>query len=267
MSAIRRYLLPVVLLVAACKPGAQVGETELSETRKANIGKMGLIAHMGFSRAAPANSIPAFELAGKAGFVGIETDVRETKDGHFVLYHDDTLDTRTTGKGKISDLTLKQVQSFKIKKGYKLSKYPNEVVPNIDDYLAICKKYNIMPVLHIKAVTSAGVKKLIAKVKESGLIEKAVFTAGKKEMERFRAADKTINLYWLNKMGNSGTDWAAANGMHINSDFSQVTADKVAYAHKKGLNVGAWTVNDPKVIEEMAKAGVDFVTTDFMFEK
>lgn len=39
------------------------------------------VAHRGYSNYAPENSIPAFELAGKIGFWGIETDICETSDG------------------------------------------------------------------------------------------------------------------------------------------------------------------------------------------
>ena len=38
------------------------------------------VAHRGYSNYAPENSIPAFELAGKIGFWGIETDICETSD-------------------------------------------------------------------------------------------------------------------------------------------------------------------------------------------
>lgn len=46
-----------------------------------------------------------------------------------------------------------------------------------------------------------------------------------------------------------------------------MTKDEIAYAHEKGLKVGAWTVNDKKTIAKLAGDGVDFVTTDYLFKK
>ena len=75
------------------------------------------VAHRGYSNYAPENSIPAFELAGKIGFWGIETDICETSDGQFVCMHDDTLDRTTNGSGAISDYTLDDLSQFQIDYG------------------------------------------------------------------------------------------------------------------------------------------------------
>lgn len=47
-----------------------------------------LLAHRGFHRTAPENTLAAFALSLTAGFAGIETDVRLAADGEAVLYHD-----------------------------------------------------------------------------------------------------------------------------------------------------------------------------------
>jgi glycerophosphoryl diester phosphodiesterase len=43
---------------------------------------------------------------------------------------------------------------------------------------------------------------------------------------------------------------------------SLVTEALVTEAHRAGLAVAAWTVNDPSELERMARAGVDTVITD-----
>ena len=62
--------------------------------------KIRMIAHRGLSSLAPENTLPAYELAGKYGYYGAECDIHETKDGEFVLLHDDTLERMTNGSGK-----------------------------------------------------------------------------------------------------------------------------------------------------------------------
>lgn len=50
-----------------------------------------VIAHRGASRAAPENTIAAFELAGRLGADAVELDVRRTRDGALVVHHNPDL--------------------------------------------------------------------------------------------------------------------------------------------------------------------------------
>ncbi|MBS1484153.1 MAG: glycerophosphodiester phosphodiesterase, partial [Clostridium sp.] len=49
-------------------------------------------AHRGASAYAPENTLSAFYLGLEMGANGIETDIRRTKDGQLVLFHDATLE-------------------------------------------------------------------------------------------------------------------------------------------------------------------------------
>ena len=95
------------------------------------------VAHRGYSNYAPENSIPAFELAGKIGFWGIETDICETSDGQFVCMHDDTLDRTTNGSGAISDYTLDDLSQFQIDYGNYLNTNENLKIPTLEEYISI----------------------------------------------------------------------------------------------------------------------------------
>ncbi|HJJ48262.1 MAG TPA: glycerophosphodiester phosphodiesterase family protein [Methanocorpusculum sp.] len=59
------------------------------------------------------NTLPAFKAAVKAGF-GIELDVRLTKDGEVVVFHDDTLERAAGDLRKIEELTFAELQSVRI---------------------------------------------------------------------------------------------------------------------------------------------------------
>lgn len=219
------------------------------------------ISHMGLNKVAPSNSIPAYEKAGQSGaFMGIEADVRETKDGHFVLYHDNDINTRTDLSGNISNMTLAQVKKATMKKGSNIGLYPELRIPTLNEYLEVCKKYNVAPVLHIKQVSNY--QKLIDVLKQHGMYDKAIITASKAVLTKIRQLDPTIQLSWLCYMSVSGIDWAAANNIQINSDYTYVTKELVNYAHSKNLTVGAWTVNSESKINELLEMGVDFITTD-----
>ena len=66
-----------------------------------------LLAHQGSMGLYPGNSQPAFEDAFESGADFIETDVRISKDGHLVLFHDTTL-SRQTNIADIPEFAQKQ---------------------------------------------------------------------------------------------------------------------------------------------------------------
>ncbi len=59
------------------------------------------------------NSMSAFRAAVDNGF-GIELDVRLSKDGRLVVFHDDTLDRVCGREGKVIDFTAEELATFKL---------------------------------------------------------------------------------------------------------------------------------------------------------
>ncbi len=55
-----------------------------------------MIAHRGLSGIETENTMSAFVAAGNRSYYGVESDVHVTKDGKFVIFHDDTV-KRVTG--------------------------------------------------------------------------------------------------------------------------------------------------------------------------
>ncbi|MBM6839363.1 glycerophosphodiester phosphodiesterase, partial [Clostridium saudiense] len=130
------------------------------------------IAHRGYSNIAPENTIPAYKMAGKYGFYGAETDVYETKDGYYILMHDETVDRTTTGSGLISELTLAQIKELIVDFGANVSKYPELRVPTLEEFFIVCKEYGIVPVIEIKNINNPSV--FIDLIKKYGLEDKCM---------------------------------------------------------------------------------------------
>jgi glycerophosphoryl diester phosphodiesterase len=59
------------------------------DTIKINKGNAQIVAHRGLSGLERENTASAFVAAGNRSYFGIETDVRVTADGNFILLHDD----------------------------------------------------------------------------------------------------------------------------------------------------------------------------------
>ena len=86
---------------------------------------------------APENSIEALEHALKFGADIIETDVRRTKDGHYVIMHDYTVDRTTDGTGRVSELTLEEIKKLHLKTNW--GGKTELKVPTLEEYIAIAR--------------------------------------------------------------------------------------------------------------------------------
>ncbi|MBT2758905.1 glycerophosphodiester phosphodiesterase family protein [Mesobacillus foraminis] len=106
-----------------------------------NSNKTELSAHRGAQVAAPENTLESITQAGTLGYGFVEIDVQRTKDGHFVLMHDKTVDRTTTGTGQVGDLTLKEIQGFAIED--KQGNRTDYKVPTLEEVLGEANKYNL----------------------------------------------------------------------------------------------------------------------------
>lgn len=71
-----------------------------------------VIAHRGGGSLAPENTLVAFEKARSLGVEVLELDLQMTKDGHLVVFHDETLERTTNGEGRVTELTLSELRRF-----------------------------------------------------------------------------------------------------------------------------------------------------------
>ena len=105
------------LAFAGCLVAQNRADSLLTQLRNPN-GKVMVVAHRGDWRNAPENSLAAIERAINMGVDIVEIDVRRTKDGHWVVIHDKSLDRTTTGEGRVSDRTLTEIRQLFLKNGY-----------------------------------------------------------------------------------------------------------------------------------------------------
>lgn len=103
--------------------------------------KLLMAAHRGQWRDAPENSLAAIDKAIKDGAEIVEIDVQLTKDGVPVLMHDATVDRTTNGSGKVSDLTLAQIQDLRLQEGLggDDAAVTGHTVPTLEEAMAVVK--------------------------------------------------------------------------------------------------------------------------------
>ncbi|WP_422351169.1 glycerophosphodiester phosphodiesterase family protein [Flagellimonas sp.] len=127
----RLYFLTALLIWVGCKEQKDIKEHTSAEVRPnvtsiadkiANLKdsknkEVMVVAHRGDWRNAPENSIQAIQNCIDMGVDMVEIDIRETKDGHLVLMHDETIDRTTTGKGAVKEWTLDSLRTLRLKDG------------------------------------------------------------------------------------------------------------------------------------------------------
>ena len=118
---------------------------------------MKLIAHRG-GRLGPENSLEALCRAARSGADAVECDLRRTRDGVPVIFHDDTLLRLASNSAPISDLTLAEMEVLLSENGRELLTFEK-----------LCDRYreSVPILLHIKQ--KEGDRELASKIASSGL--------------------------------------------------------------------------------------------------
>lgn len=111
--------------------------TLTQELRNPDSQKVLVVSHRGDWRNAPENSLQAFRNCLNMNVDMIEIDLKQTKDGHLVLMHDETIDRTTNGKGRPSDYMLEELLQFRLING--LGRVTDHVIPTLEEVLNLCK--------------------------------------------------------------------------------------------------------------------------------
>ncbi|HCN23118.1 MAG TPA: glycerophosphodiester phosphodiesterase, partial [Arthrobacter bacterium] len=225
-----------------------------------------------FSREGLENSMAAFRAAVDLGYGYLETDVHTTADGVLLLFHDDTLDRVTDGRGRISELTAVEVASARIG--------GREPVPLFDELLTAFPDVRVN--LDVKDWDS--VQSLAAGIERHGAHSR-VLVASFSDRRR-RAVLKLLNRPVASSAGMVTNALFVLLGPVLPAPWLRfalrgplhgvqalqvpvrygairvVTAAYVRRAHALGLVVHVWTINDPAEMHRLLDLGVDGIVTD-----
>ncbi|MGN0468386.1 MAG: glycerophosphodiester phosphodiesterase [Acutalibacteraceae bacterium] len=215
----------------------------------------------------PQNSVKAFEEAAKAGFYAFECDVHTTSDGEWIVIHDDTVDKMTNGSGNVEDFTFEEIRKLRLDGGNGIENYPDLQIPTLEETLAVCDKYDIVPIIELKKLDEKYLPDFVKALKEHKLLDKAIVISFNFDyLKALREIDSSIEMMYLVKKFDKATvDMCAENG-NIGIDFKCqdyiFSISAFNYAKEKGLKLGAWTVDNTIYSDVMRAAGVDLITTN-----
>jgi glycerophosphoryl diester phosphodiesterase len=131
-----------------------------------------VIAHRGASGYAPENTVSAFKKAIMMKADMIEFDVHLTKDGKVVLMHDKTVDRTTDGKGKVKEMTLKELKKLDAGLWFD-KKFKGEKIPTLEKVL---KKFKGKILFNIE-IKSEGTEEEIVRLIKKYKLEKDVMVS------------------------------------------------------------------------------------------
>jgi len=260
-------VLLAVCLVFSCVIPAFAAS--VYESWQIPVGSVRMTAHRGYSSVAPENTLPAFRAAGEAGFWGAECDISPTKDGVWILMHDDTVDRMTDGEGRVGDLTFDEIRALTIDAGSHVEDFPGTKVPTLTEYLDVCRAYGLHPVIEIKECAPAASMDSLALLLSSRE-EKAMFTLitfGREQAVRIKQLLPETPVYLLlggapGEAFSEAVQFCVDNGLD-GLDFAFVWGrSDVKLAQKAGLKTMVWTLDELEDAEKFYRWGVRDITTN-----
>ena len=229
-----------------------------------------MVAHRGLSGIETENSNFAFVAAANRSYFGIETDVRLTADGRYVLLHDDTTARVSDTIIHIEKEPRDKVKSVMLRDREDGATRMDIRIPDLDDYLKICKRYDKVSVLEIKGSMSEQQLRGVADAcQERNQLENTIFISFGLEnlltLRKITPPGQQIQ-FLCGELSDEFIDILAANRIDIDIHYPTLFAHP-EYMEKfkaRGLKVNVWTCDNPGDAAKLIEMGVDFITTDIL---
>ncbi len=212
------------------------------------------------------NTLRAFRHATGLGYRYLETDVRVTRDGVLVAFHDDDLGRVTDRPGRVASLSYAEVAGALIG--------GSEHVPSLQEVLEELPFAR----LNIDLKTPQAVEPMIELVESQGLHDRVCLGSfDELTIRRFRrgcsrpvATSCGLLSTGLVRLVPGGRFWPGP--VRGGGEVFQVPATRgpvrvvdrafVRRAHAMSCQVHVWTVDDPDEMEQLLDLGVDGIITD-----
>lgn len=219
------------------------------------------------------NTEEAFINAAKIKkYDAIECDVKQTKDGVFVVCHDNDFAGISIANTNWED--LKNVTKTLTRGGVEYT----ATLCTFERYLEICKEYDLFAVVELKS--SAGITNsdqsrmpaLMEIINKKGMLDKTIFLGSQYKCLEWVKSNgyEYIPCQYLVNSCESETIFERCVTWNFDVSFNisySNSAEWIARYHKAGLKVSCYTFSqysDAKTLQEWINKDVDFVTCDVL---
>ena len=228
-----------------------------------------VIAHRGASGHAPENTLASYREAIERGALYAETDVFLSRDGRVMAIHDETLERTTNGKGRLDEHTYDELRALDAGSWFD-PRFASEKIPELGELLRFI---NGRMILCIEIKEGDGIEAAIrAILDETGFRDKVVFFSFNPEKVR-KTKELLPDVPSLYLVHVDSPPWTypsslVDDALALNADAIGIsgrgahTVD-IAHAHRAGLPVFAYTVNEAVQIQQMVDLGLDGIISDF----
>jgi glycerophosphoryl diester phosphodiesterase len=238
------------------------------------------IAHRGASARAPENTLAAFEEAVRLGVDAIELDVHLSADGVPVVIHDGSVDRTTDGHGPVAAFTVGALQALDAGSWF-APRFRAERIPSLAQALE-CARGRCGLIIEIKEPEQRrrarggrdrtaeegigrlvdGVARVVTRNPSRDLIVISSFSAA--ALIRVRAAMPRARLGLLaSRSARGALALHREVGLHgFHPHLRLATRRRILAAHRLGLDVIVWPVNDRGRMRRLVALGADGLMSD-----
>lgn len=240
-----------------------------------------LFAHRGGAKLWPENTLYAFQNALELGVTFWETDLHATRDGTLVLHHDERVDRTTNGSGRIRDLRYAELGEldagywFKDENGEYPYRGKGLRIPTLGEVcdLSPISRLNV----EIKPRGRSVVRKLWQFIEHRGLHDRILVAAERDpNVRRFRrysaervatsASRREVIRFWLAVRARVDRFFPVEfDALQVPLSYGGLTVvDRpfIRAAHRHGVQVHVWTLDEPSEIRRLLNLGVDGIMSD-----
>jgi glycerophosphoryl diester phosphodiesterase len=222
-------------------------------------------AHRGGAAVGDENTTQAFGRAVAAGYRYVETDVHATADGVVVVFHDDTLDRLLGRPGRIRDLTWAELATHRVGGDAAVPRLDEvlEQWPNVRFNIDVKDDPAVNPTVEVVRRARAGARVLLASFSDTRLAR--LRRAAGPEVATSMGTGEVARLWLGSRIGRGGRPPVGAVAAQVPVRHGRVrVVDRrfVRHAHRLGLQVHVWTIDDPAEMNHLLDLGVDGIMTD-----
>ena len=214
-----------------------------------------IIGHRGARGLEPENTLLSYQTAMRLGADMIELDVHQTNDGHLVCIHDEKVDRTTDGTGLIAEMSLKELQQ--------LDAGHNEHIPLLSEVLDLARD-RISVNIELKVIDVE--KQVIDMVQERDMKNEVIVSSFLHDtLQTIHTIDEEIKTAVLISKKQDDIVQYVENlhSVALNPLYKLVTPDLISQIHEHQIKLYSWTINEPKLMTDFVKMGVDGIITDF----
>lgn len=207
------------------------------------------------------NTRPAFRRAAELGASLCEIDLRLTRDGRLVVFHDDILDDASTGTGLISRLDYVQIAQFRTKarNGLPIEGQPIEL---FEDVLSYCRDIGLGLIVEIKDKFegTAYLDQVVDLLRSAGMLERVLISSFDyvvlRDIKRVAPAIRTMGINYHRLVDPAASARSATMDV-MNTDYPQFAPDLAEGLHGAGIGVSHF-VPRPEFFALRRDYGVDY---------